>query len=210
MRRVVVAVCAVVTTAAGCTAQAQPPADPVKDPATVVRDLVLRDQDTSAKGLTKVGDPVVGTQKLVECPELPSADKAVAGVTAKWTWSHAAEKAEITEYAVVYRDVPGRDVVREARAASTCHRGIGEVESPLQLDEYFYSQDSLGTTKPFVDDRFGYCLWNNPRHRRVCTALQAKGDKVVRVTVDVTGERTDLESIGSATFAQLVTDRLVG
>jgi hypothetical protein len=100
-------------------------------------------------------------------------------------------------------------VIKQARAAASCHRGSGSGISPLDLDEYFYGGGDLGFTKPFVDDRYSYCLRNHPRHHSVCTAVQAKGDKVVRITIDTTGTVTDLKYLMSSTFAQAVTDRLV-
>ncbi|MEU4740629.1 hypothetical protein AB0G02_09185 [Actinosynnema sp. NPDC023658] len=213
MRTIVVALCAVLV--AGCSAGSEAatpaPAGPAPDPAAVVRALLLPDQVTAPKGLVEAGEPVEGVRKLIECPDLPSAGQAVAGITATWTWSGDRRSAIVTQYSAVYREVSGKDVVKQARTASTCYRGADlRITEPQPLDEYLYAQDDLGRTTPFVDDRYSYCISNEVTHRQVCVAVQAKADKVVRTTIDLAADPLVGDGwLSSKDFAQAVTDRLV-
>ncbi|MBP2337029.1 hypothetical protein [Saccharothrix coeruleofusca] len=210
MKRTFIAVGAALLAVAGCSGAPDAPVSaPAPDYAAMARPLLLPEEVTAAKGLVRAGEPVEGVTALVQCPDLASAGQAAAGITTAWTWSGATQQAKITQYGVVYRDVAGKDVVKQARAASGCHRDFGSVESALHIDEYFYTQENQGPTKPFVDDRYAYCLVNSVRAHQICTALQAKGDRVVRMTIDITGPQTDLDTIKVSTFAQAVTDRLV-
>lgn len=198
---------------AGCSespAAEQPtPSSTAPDPAAVVRTLLLPDEVTAPHGLVETGEPVEGVQPLVACPELASAGQTAAGITATWTWSDATSQVVVTQYSAVYRGISGKDVVKQTRAAAGCHRSPDAVPSPLDVDEYFYIQDDQGPTKPFVDDRFAYCVMNYPRHHSTCTAVQAKGDKVIRTSFEKTGQVTADTAPSVRMFAQAVTDRLV-
>jgi hypothetical protein len=205
--------CAVVMLVSGCSAGAQtpPPSSAAPDPLTLVRPLTLSEEVTAAKGLVSSGAPVEGVTKLVECPELASAGQALAGVTVTWTRSTPTQQVTVTQYSVVYQGIPGKDVIKQARAASTCHRDvrIGYELGYQPTDEYLHSGEDLGPTKPFVDDRYGYCLSHAVSDRSVCIALLAKGDKVIRLRLDMTGKAGDLDNLWLTDFSQDLTDRLV-
>lgn len=213
MKKIVVVLCAAL--AAGCSAGSEAatpaPSSSAPDPVAVARGLLLSEEVTAPKGLVATGEPAEGVRKLIECPELASAGQAVAGVTATWTWSADGRRATVTQYSAVYRDVPGKDVVKQIRAASGCYRGrhVREAE-PEPVDEYLYMQEDLGTTKPFVDDRYSYCVSNEVTDHSICVAVQAKGDKVTRTTIDLHGSSLGGGAwLASKDFAQAVTDRLV-
>ncbi|MBB5801013.1 hypothetical protein F4560_000781 [Saccharothrix ecbatanensis] len=108
-------------------------------------------REHAANELVKKDDPVEGVQKLIDCPDLASAGQAAAGITATWTWSQGDLQTTVTQYNAVYRGIAGKDVIKQARAAASCHRGSGSGISPLDLDEYFYGGGDLGFAKPFVD-----------------------------------------------------------
>ncbi|MEV0677408.1 hypothetical protein AB0I60_12900 [Actinosynnema sp. NPDC050436] len=205
MREFVVVVCAALAVA-GCSAEAGP-AKP--DRSGALRELVLPDDVTAPHGLVRAGEPVAGVRELVECPDLASADQAEAGVTATWTWSRDGREVTLTQYNAVYR-VPGRDVVEQARTASNCHRAeeSGRLRADLDTDEYFHLNTALPATTPAVDDRYAYCVTNRVREHSVCTGILAKGDEVVRLTVDGKGDRRGMESPSVEMFAQALTDRL--
>ncbi|MEV1120256.1 hypothetical protein AB0I91_34840 [Actinosynnema sp. NPDC049800] len=178
---------------------------------TLVRPLVLPEDVTAAKGLVSGGAPVEGVTALVECPELASAGQALAGITATWTRSTPTQQVTVTQYSVVYQGISGRDVIKQARAVSTCHRDIEVAYQPGQqaTDEFFHSGQDLGPTKPFVDDRYGYCLIRPASDHHVCTALLADGDKVIRLRLDMTSHKGTLDNLGLSDFSQDLTDRLV-
>lgn len=212
--RIVAALCAALLTA-GCSGapQTTPPPSTAAgpDPAVVVvRDLLLPDEVMTAHGLVKKGEPVEGVQKLIDCPDLPSADQAAAGLTTTWGQADGGTYVTFTQYNAVYRGITGREVVKQARAASGCHPAWEENGNSSDRDVYWYSGTDMGPTKPFVDDRFSYCVTNFPRDHSTCTSLQAEGDKVIRTTTEYTGS---LEGSGKPItlrmVAQAVTDRLV-
>ncbi|MEO6088206.1 MAG: hypothetical protein ABIQ18_34345 [Umezawaea sp.] len=172
-----------------------------------MKSLLLQDETTTPLGLAKAGEPVEGVQKLIACPDLASAGQAAVGITLKWT--HSESRFSVEQYSAIYQGISGKDVVEQVRtASSTCQRGPNAVPLTLEVDEYFYSQEGLPMTKPYVD-RYSYCVINYFRERRTCTSVLAKGDRVTRVTVDSPAERVDGKSFDFAPLAQAVTDRLV-
>ncbi|QFZ20104.1 hypothetical protein [Saccharothrix syringae] len=195
VRGVVALVCAGVLVA-GCSAQAGPPAAPVvsEDPAVaaaaVVARLALGEQVTGPAGLVPAGEPETGVQPLVECRELASAGQALAGRTQRWTWTAPdGRTATYSLYGVVYQGVAAREVVKQARVVSECYP---RQHDPSGYDRQRYSEESLPSTRPIIDDRFGYCERDpvdygltidqylaTPYEYR-CTALFAHGNKVLR------------------------------
>ena len=120
MKIIIAACAALLTLTAGCSdsSETAPPtltAEP--DPATVARSLLLPDDVTTANALVKKDEPTEGVQKLIDCPDLASADQAAAGITASWTWSHNGQHATVTQYNAVYRGITGKEVIKQARAA---------------------------------------------------------------------------------------------
>lgn len=197
---------------AGCSAEAETGAAAgggSSARAAALPALVLPDDVTAPKGLVRDGEPAAGVRKLVECPDLASAGQATAGVTARWTWARGGREVTMTQYNAVY-SVPGKDVVKQARAASNCHRAeeslpAGEVPT---ADEYLHLSTGFPTTGRAVDERYAYCVTNPVRQHSTCTGLMAKGDKIVRLTVDGKGDLRGVESPAIGMFAQALADRL--
>ncbi|MBB5801429.1 hypothetical protein F4560_001197 [Saccharothrix ecbatanensis] len=233
VRGVVTVACAVVLVA-GCSAQADPPAAPTEDPAAVamraVEKLVLPDQVTSSAGLTPVGGPEVGVQPLVSCPdpaavpELAAATPAIAGRTQRWQWTAPdGTTVPYSLYSAVYDGIPAREAIKQARAVTKCYPNQ---QDPVPwLDRQVYRTDGLPSTKPFVDDRFAYCVRRGAidytetvdEHlaSRVevvwdCAAFMAEGQKLVRLnSVQHNRKASPLNAPTVDTVGQAMVDALV-
>ncbi|MFI9008140.1 hypothetical protein ACIGNX_13025 [Actinosynnema sp. NPDC053489] len=217
---------------AGCSAQAGPAPTPVEDKAAIavatVEKLVLPDQVTAAAGLVPTGQPEVGVQPLVSCPdpaavpELAAATPATAGRTQRWQWT-APDGTTIpySLYSAVYDGITARDAVKQARAVSKCYPNQ---QDPTWLNRQAYRDYSLPSTKPMIDDRYGYCvrrgaidytetveehltgdvevLWD-------CAAFFAEGRKLMRLTSVEHVRRDRLGSPTAHTVGQALVDVLV-
>ena len=196
---------------------------------SAVEKLVLPEPVTAAAGLTPVGEPEVGVQPLVSCPdpaavpELSTATPATAGRTQRWQWT-APDGTTIpySLYSAVYDGITARDAVKQARAVSKCHP---RQQDPTWLDRQVYREQSLPSTKPLVDDRYGYCVRRGavdytetidehlaPGVEVVwdCAVFFAKGSKLMRLT-SVEHIRSDrrlgyptVDSVGQALVDVLV------
>ncbi|MEU4805021.1 hypothetical protein [Actinosynnema sp. NPDC023587] len=163
--------------------------------------LALPEPVTTRAGLTPVGDPEIGVQPLVSCPdpaavpELAAATPAAAGRTQRWQWS-APDGTTIpySLYSAVYDGITARDAVKQARAVSKCHP---RRQDPTWLDRQTYQEQTLPSTKPMIDDRYGYCvrrgeidytetieehLASDVEVVHDCVTLFAKGPKLMRLT----------------------------
>jgi hypothetical protein len=166
--------------------------------------VMLGDQVTGPLGPVVVTPPTAGVRKLIPCPDpLPSAGKAAAGKYAEWKAEKDGRVTTVAQYTVLYQGVSGRDVVKESRAVSTC---FGTVADGVGLQPFY--QESLASTKRFVDDRFGFCEYPVGGDDYTCTAVLAKGEVVTVVAVH--GPRdTDLSvDPDLKDFAPALTDRL--
>ncbi|WP_447001816.1 hypothetical protein ACRAKI_18840 [Saccharothrix isguenensis] len=205
VRGVVTVACAVVLVA-GCSAQADSPPAPTEDRVAVamaaVGKLALPEAVTTAAGLTPVGAPELGVQPLVSCPdpaavpELAAATPAIAGRTQRWQWTAPdGTTMPYSLYSAVYEGITAREAVKQARAVSKCYPNQ---QDPIPwLNRQVYRTDGFPSTKPFVDDRFAYCVRRGaidytetvdehlaPDVEVVwdCAAFMAQGQKLVRLS----------------------------
>ncbi|WP_447007166.1 hypothetical protein ACRAKI_12135 [Saccharothrix isguenensis] len=186
--------------------------------AEVVATLALGEDVTGPAGMVPVGEPEVGVQPLVGCPELPSATQALAGRTQRWQWTGPdGRTASYSLYSAVYGGITARGVIKQARAVSGCHELLHD---PSGLDRQSYTGQLFPSTKPLIDDRFGYCErepvdfavpveeWLAIDHEQSCTALFAQGQKILRLVV-VTGRRHAPDRPSLATLGQSLVDLIV-
>ncbi|MFJ6673265.1 hypothetical protein ACIQMJ_19315 [Actinosynnema sp. NPDC091369] len=237
MRGVVAVACAVVLVA-GCSAQAESPPAPTEDrsatAAAAVERLALPETVTAAAGLTPVGAPELGVQPLVSCPDpalVPelatatpaTATPATAGRTQRWQWTAPdGTTADYSLYSAVYDGITAREAVKQARAITKCYP---HQPDPTWLNRQLYQEQSFPSTKPMVDDRFGFCVRRGaidytetveehlaPDAKTVwdCAAFLAKGSKLLRLTSVEHHRRTDpLDQPGVRTLGQSLVDLIV-
>lgn len=195
-----------------------------------VEKLVLPEAAMSAAGLVPVGGPEVGVQPLVSCPdpaavpELAAATPAIAGRTQRWQWT-APDGTTIpySLYSAVYDGITARDAVKQARAVSKCHP---KQQDPIPwLDRQVYRNAGFPSTKPLIDDRFGYCVRRGPVDYTKtleeylapgvevvwdCAAFLAEGQRLMRLTsVEHSRNGAQLNSPTMHTVGQHLVDVLV-
>lgn len=75
-----------------------------------------------------------------------AAGQALAGITATWTRSTPTRQVTVTQYSAVYQGISARDVIKQARAVSTCHRDVEVAYEPghQATDEYFVVPSAPG------------------------------------------------------------------